>query len=308
MPREIKFTSQGAQCSGIYFHPLSKGSKNAHKDAPEKVSAIVMAHGLAATKEMFGLPEVAQNFCDAGFAVLLFDYRHWGASEGEPRGFLSPHHQIDDYRAALAWLSTQEKVDPERIGIWGTSLSGGHVLDLAAFDPMVKCVVSQVPAVDVYANMQQNMDSMTLAGLKALMVMDRIGRVQGRASGVMAVNAPDGMPCLIPGTENYERAERQARLHPNVSREITISSLEQLNAWAPAANIAKISPKPLLMILAMKDALTPPDLALEYYEKAGEPKKKVELTCAHYDIYPEENDTWFALAIKPSIEWFQEYL
>jgi fermentation-respiration switch protein FrsA (DUF1100 family) len=300
MFQEITFPSAGLNCAGLYFKPAKTGA--------EKNAGIVMAHGLGATREMFGLVQIAETFCKAGFGVLLFDYRYWGASEGEPRGFLSPPRQVEDFRAALGWLSVQEAVDPERIGVWGTSLSGGHVLELAAFDPMVKCVVSQVPAVDVHANMKQNMNPEIWAGLQALIKMDRVQRVSGKPSDLMPINGPDGSMALLPGQEGLDRANRQAKMHPNVVRNITLSSLEQLNAWAPAAHIKKISPVPLLIILAMQDQLTPPDLAQEYFEMAAEPKQMLELDCEHYDVYPEENEHWAAQAISAATGWFDKHL
>jgi cephalosporin-C deacetylase-like acetyl esterase len=80
---------------------------------------------------------------------LLFDYRHFGASGGEPRQRVSPHDQIEDYRIALTCLSLLPEVDADRLGVWGTSFSGGHVLHVGAYDPRVKVVVSQVGAMDV---------------------------------------------------------------------------------------------------------------------------------------------------------------
>src|SRR6266550_5893250 len=114
-----------------------------------RVSGVAMAHGLGAVKEMY-LEPFARRFAEAGIAALLFDYRGFGASGGEPRQRIFPRDQIEDYRSALTWLSLQPEIDADRLGVWGSSFSGGHVLHVAAYDPRVKAVVSQVGAMDVH--------------------------------------------------------------------------------------------------------------------------------------------------------------
>ena len=84
----------------------------------------------------------------------LFDYRNFGDSDGARRQHIDPHLQIEDYRNAISFAETLEEVDPERIGVWGLSYSGGHSLVLTAVDPRVKCAVSQIPVVDGYLNMR----------------------------------------------------------------------------------------------------------------------------------------------------------
>src|SRR5919202_566943 len=87
---------------------------------------IVMGHGLGAVREM-RLDAYAQRFAAAGFAALVFDYRHFGASGGEPRQLLDVRRQLEDWRAAVAFARTVDGIDPERVALWGTSFSGGHV-------------------------------------------------------------------------------------------------------------------------------------------------------------------------------------
>src|SRR5262245_36693938 len=129
MREDIAFDSHGTGCRGWYYPP----QQNA---AP----AIVMSHGFSAVKEQ-ALDRFADAFAAAGFAVLVFDYRYLGSSDGEPRGRIIPTEQHDDLRAALTWLTARGEVDAKRIGMWGTSYSGGHALVLAALDPRVRAVV-----------------------------------------------------------------------------------------------------------------------------------------------------------------------
>lgn len=105
-----------------------------------------MAHGFTGTRDQ--LAPYAERFASAGLTVLAFDYRHFGDSEGEPRQVIDIDAQLDDWRAAVGCARAVDGVDPRRIAIWGSSLSGGHVLNLAAEDAAIAAVVAQVPAFD----------------------------------------------------------------------------------------------------------------------------------------------------------------
>lgn len=108
---------------------------------------MVLGHGGSATKRL-GLPRYAEKFTKAGLAAFAFDYRHFGASGGEPRQVIDVAGQQDDYRAAVRYVRGRDDIDPHRIALWGTSLSGGHVLAVAAADPHIAAVVAQVPLID----------------------------------------------------------------------------------------------------------------------------------------------------------------
>ena len=115
-------------------------------EGDDRRPAISMCHGFAAVKE-HRLERFARAFAEAGFIVLVHDHRNFGESEGTPRQDIDPWAQIADWRRAISYLETNPEVDPDRIGIWGSSFSGGHALVLAATDRRVKCVVSQVPTI-----------------------------------------------------------------------------------------------------------------------------------------------------------------
>lgn len=132
---EVTFDSGGAECAAYLYSPVP-----AFGEAP----CVVMGHGFTGTRNL-GLPAYAERFAAAGMAVLVFDYRHFGASGGEPRQLLDIGHQLDDYRAAVAFARAQPGIDPDRIALWGTSLSGGHVIVVAAGDSRIAAVISQVP-------------------------------------------------------------------------------------------------------------------------------------------------------------------
>jgi len=134
------FNAEGTTLRGWFYTPDS-GS------AP--FPTIIMAHGFSAVKEMY-LDSFAETFVQAGLAALVFDNRNFGESDGEPRLEIDPWVQVRDYRHAITYARTRHEVNQDRIGIWGSSYSGGHVLVVGAIDRRVKCVVSQVPLTNGY--------------------------------------------------------------------------------------------------------------------------------------------------------------
>lgn len=137
---EAIFISGGLRCAADLYWP----------DAADRpVPCVVMGHGASGTKRL-GLPRYAEAFAARGMAVLVFDYRYFGASDGTPRQVIDIEAQRDDYRSAVAYARSCPGIDPARIGLWGTSLSGGHVLAVAAGDSGIAAAVSQVPLIDGY--------------------------------------------------------------------------------------------------------------------------------------------------------------
>jgi uncharacterized protein len=140
----VRFPSGGGSCEGDLYLPVPAAG------APLPV--VVMAHGIGAERA-FGLHRFARRFVARGMAVLAFDYRHFGGSSGTPRCLVVPARQREDYRAALAFVRGEPRLDARRIALWGTSFSGGHVLAVAAGDPAgVRAVVSQIPFVSGMAS------------------------------------------------------------------------------------------------------------------------------------------------------------
>jgi hypothetical protein len=133
----LDFESGGERCAATLYRPAK---------AEDRTPCVVMAHGFTGTRDQ--LSPYAEAFAAAGLAALTFDYRHFGDSEGEPRQVVDVAKQMDDWRAAVRFARTIEGVDARRIALWGSSLSGGHVINLAAEDPTLAAVVAQVPALD----------------------------------------------------------------------------------------------------------------------------------------------------------------
>jgi len=179
MRKDIEINAEGTLLRGWLYTPENRG----------KAPAIVMAHGFSAVKEMY-LDRFAEHFRAAGMAVVVFDNRNFGASGGEPRQEIDPWAQVRDYRHAITWARAQGTIDPERIGVWGSSYSGGHVLVVGAIDRRVKCVVSQVPLISGYRNVQRLVRPDFLGPLRAQLDADREARFRGEPPAMMPVVAP----------------------------------------------------------------------------------------------------------------------
>ena len=267
---------------------------------------VVMAHGFSAVKEMY-LDDFAAFFAEAGIAALVYDHRNLGASDGNPRGHIDPVEQIRGYRDAISFAQTLPEVDPDRIGIWGSSYSGGHVLVVAAIDRRVKCVVAQVPLVGGMESARRLIRGDHWPGLRAGFDADRMARLRGETPARIAVTAPDGEPSALPTADTYEFFIEYTKAHKDTAWEndITLHSVELFTEYEPGVYIPRISPTPLLMVAALGDHLTPFDMTAAAYETALEPKKFMALPCMHFQAYTGDI---FKMSAPVQRDWFKTYL
>ncbi|MCF7552291.1 alpha/beta hydrolase [Pseudonocardia sp. WMMC193] len=276
-------------------------------EGPGPRPGIVMAHGFSATKEMY-LDDFAELFHEAGFDVLVYDNRNLGESDGPVPGEIDPWQQVRDYRDAITWFSGQEGVDAGRIGIWGSSYSGAHVLVVAAIDRRVRCVVSQVPLVTGLQNARRLVRSDFWEGLRAGFDADRRARLAGEAPAMIPVafeHAPDE-PAALPTQDTHDFFFGPIRDRAKTWRnEVTLRSVELFTEYEPHAYLARISPTPLLMVVATGDVLTPCDLAVSAYEQALEPKRLLLLDGGHFDAYVDEA---FEISGAAQRQWFTDHL
>ena len=296
MRRSVVFKSQGLNCAGWLFVPenLSKS---------QKAPALVMAHGLAAVKEQ-GLEPFAKQFCEAGFVTLVFDYRYFGDSEGEPRCQHFPLEMAEDYKNAVTWLQMQTEVDPQRIGVWGTSYSGGIAAHVGTVDPRVKAVVSQVPSMITPTDRQRmNPEKWTQVG--EMLSRDRIERYTTGNIVYLKVVASDGSPCVLPGEESYNHYTKYGNDAPNFQNQITFESLERMREFNPVDSIHMMAPTALLVLPAENDSLLPFDAVKAAFDRADEPKEIMPMPIGHYDVY---EDPWRSRAIDKSVAWYLRHL
>jgi len=295
MPEKVWFPSGGIQCAGLFYVPDGLGDRRA--------PAIVMAHGLSAVKEQ-ALPAYAARFAQAGFVTLVFDYRFFGESGGEPRCQLFPLEMVEDYRNAISWVCEQPQVEAQRVGIWGTSFSGGYVLYLGAFDRRVKALVAQVPAigspVSRHARSPERWERDGRAAAE-----DRVDRYRTGAISYVNVVAPPGEPCIIPGQSAYDFFTGSQASAPAWRNGLTRESLEKMREFDNVTSIGLISPTPLTVIAAEADELIPVEALRNVYDRAGEPKEFHALPVTHFEIYKEP---WLSKAARLATDSFSRYL
>jgi len=299
MRRDVRFTSQGSQCVGWLYLPddLAAGGK-----AP----GIVMANAITATKEMV-LPAYAERLAAAGYACLAFDFRFLGESEGEPRGQIFAAEQIEDLRNAISWLSVQPEVDANRIGAWGASFGGAHVLYLAAFDKRIKAVVAAIPSMRTIDTMVHFIGRQGLAQIQGFLGWDRTNRYQTGAVSTMKTVSDGSENAMLPNPEANEFYNRQAAtIAPNWNSQVTVESLEKLLEYDPTYAIEFISPTPLLMIVGERDMSQPANLTLEAFARAGEPKKLVMMPSGHTEML--EKAELVEQSANEAINWFRQHL
>jgi len=295
--KDVTFPSQGLKCAAWYYIPTGAAEG-------ERRPAIVMAHGFSAVKEMY-LDNFAGKFADAGFVVLVFDYRFFGASEGEPRGQLLWPEQLQDYRNAITWIMLQKEVDPTRIGVWGSSYSGAHVIFLAPYDRRIKAVVSQVPATNIWDTYMAKWPAAQQAGFLGWLAKNREERIVSGKLNYIAVAAPVDQPSVWPLQEWYEEFMNLGKVAPNWVNKITVESLETHIMYQPISVIERVSPTPLLMIIASDDIITPTSAQKEAFEHAQEPKKLVVVQGRHFDAYNGPKHDEFVV---PAVQWFKAHL
>jgi fermentation-respiration switch protein FrsA (DUF1100 family) len=182
---DVVFPSGEENCAAWLYVPDGDGG----------FPAVVLAHGWTGVREQ-RLDAYAERFAGAGLAALVFDYRHFGASSGEPRQLLDINRQLADWAAAITFVRSRAEIDPGRVALWGTSFSGGHVIEMAARDRQIAAVVAQVPFTDGLRNLP-SLGVALMLRLIAAGVSDQLGAVFGRAPRMVASVGPPGSVAVM---------------------------------------------------------------------------------------------------------------
>jgi uncharacterized protein len=301
MPVEkVKFKSGGINCLGDLYIPEGRrgGSRG---------PALVIGHGFSMVRE--ALVEEAGYFQRAGYLTLAIDYRTFGESEGEPRGQLFPLNESEDYRNAISYLETREEVDPNRIGIWGTSFGGAMVIYTGAVDRRAKAVVAQVPVVNGRRWMQSLRTSDLWLELLDKLDEDRRRRFRtGEGARVPVTGlANQGTFCAMPADAPILTFLEEAKKNLKTWRsDLVLESVEKIIEFNPESVIHQISPRPLcIVVTAGYDMIHPIEHILDAYQKANEPKKIALLPYDQLGFYTEPGR---GEAMRVAIEWFNQYL
>ncbi|MEV5780806.1 alpha/beta hydrolase [Streptomyces sp. NPDC048448] len=292
--KDVQFRADGAvQLRGWLFLP----------DGPGPHPAITMAHGYAAAKE-HGLEPFARAFAESGFVVLVHDHRGFGASDGRPRQDVDPWRQIADWRRAISFLESLPEVDPERIGLWGTSYAGGHAIVLGATDRRLRAVVSQVPTISGFEQGRRRVVPEAVAALEEGFSEDERAQLRGEAPRTVAVVGSD--PAVPASYRTQEAIDFYLQPVPDGvwENEVTVRSTRAARMYEPGIWVDRVSPTPLLMVVALNDTVTVTDMALAAYERALEPKRLRTIPGGHFDPYTTRFDT----ASGAAVDWFREHL
>ncbi len=265
--------------------------------------AITMAHGFAGAKE-HGLERFAQAFAAAGFVVLVHDHRNFGTSGGDLRGDVDPWRQIADWRRAISYLEARPEVDASRIGLWGTSYAGGHALVLGATDRRLRCIVAQVPTISGYEQGLRRVSPDDLPALEHAFNEDERAQLRGDSPRRQAIVSGD--PSVAAAYRSQDAIDFYLQPIPAGlwENEITLRSTRAARMYEAGIWISRVSPTPLLLVVACDDKLTVADLALAAYERALEPKRLALIPGGHFDPYLDQ----FPLAVAAATGWFREHL
>jgi uncharacterized protein len=267
-------------------------------DTEASVPVIILCHGFCGIQELL-LPGFAEAFVGAGYAAVTFDYRGFGASGGEP-GRLVPAMQIEDIHTVTGFARALPGVDASRVGLWGTSLGGGHVLAAAASDPSIKAVVSQLGFADGERVVTRNMtEAEKLAFIATLERMHEKKQSTGREMMV-----PITKVLTDPQSKAFVEESRQR--YPAMDIKIPFLTVREMLNYKPGTYAARVA-CPVLVVLAGEDGVNPPDHGRELFAALGAPIKKlhVEESAGHYDMYEGAH---FASSIDVQIQWFDEHI
>lgn len=285
MRTDIDIQAAGCSLAGWLYLP---------ENAIPPFATIVLSHGFGAIKEM-GLDDYASVFCKAGFACVAYDHRNTGASGGALCGEINPWEQIADMRDVITHAARLPQVDAGRIGLWGTSYAGGHAIVVGATDRRVKCVVSQVPTTSGYGNTVRAMPADKLDGFHAEIAAERIARAAGEP--------PRYMPISTEGSDSYAWSTVAGRGTSYVNS-VTLLSRDMRMGYEPGAYLPRVSPTPMLMIVASSDTRCPTDLQLAAYSTAHEPKDLLLIQGGHYAAYTTQLEPTRSAALA----WFERHL
>lgn len=273
---DVTFDSHGTPCAAWLYRP----------SGAENPPIIVMAHGFAAIR-VLRLDAYAERFAEAGYAVLVFDYRGWGDSAGQPRRVLDIGAQQQDWRAGVAYARGIENIDTSRVVLWGSSFGGGHALHLAAEDHDVAAVIAQVPHMSGPASAFSQPPRL-VARLVAAGLWDQVRALLGRqpyrvaAAGypgdVAMMTSPDAAPMAIRlAGDRYDELLSENDVAARIALRVPF--------YSPGRRVHKIT-APTLVQIAEGDTVTPFDVALKAARKI--PRGEIRTyDCQHFEPYLE---------------------
>jgi fermentation-respiration switch protein FrsA (DUF1100 family) len=293
--KDVSFKVKGTSISAWLYLP---------ENLSVPVPCIVMGHGFGGTKDML-LESYAIRYQEAGFAALVFDYRHFGESEGEPRQLVWIPYQLEDWSAAIAYARGLKEVDPAKIALWGASMSGGHVIVTAAKDKNIACVSAQCPGLDGHAS-----GGMALKRMGIGHILRRIMHGQrdffrswfglsphkiplvGKPGSIAGMNTQDAYDFFIKyASEDY-------------INEVCARIMLRGDKYRPVKHARNIR-CPVLLQICEHDSIIPKSAAEETEKELGEYAEVIYYPIGHFDIYMGDN---FEKAVNDQLDFFKKHL
>lgn len=276
---KVRFAVGGTYCAAWHYPGTNGG-------------CVIMAGGGGVTKEP-GTDPFAARFHAAGFTVLAFDYRCLGESGGGPRQTVRIGDQLDDWQAAIDFAASLPETDPARIALWGFSLSGGHVLRVAARNPHLAAVVAQTPNTDGPAASRSagsHQKPLALLRLTATILLDAAGGLLGRRPLLVPLAAAPGTVAMLstPDGIKGDEALNPGNRYPQWNQEIAARSLPGIALYRPGRATPQVR-SPLLVLVCDEDRSVLSEPAVRAAGRAPR-AEVVRLPGGHYAPFMEQHE------------------
>lgn len=294
--KDVSFKVKGTPLSAWLYLP---------EDLSAPVPCIIMAHGFGGTKDL-GLDAYAVRFQEAGLAVLVFDFRHLGESGGEPRQLVCIPYQLKDYAAAIEYARGLEEINPDKIALWGTSLSGGHVVVTAAMHNKIACICAQVP---LLGHGGGGMEIVKRLGLGHMLWMGFGHGLRDLVRSWLGLK-PHKIPLFGRARSTAAMSDDDAwrffnELAPDdFINEVCARINIRIDKYHPIKHISKVR-CPVLIQACEKDIGLPKKVVEKAKNKLGELAEVIFYPIDHFDIYLGEN---FEKAVADQLDFFKKYL
>lgn len=299
--KNIEFKSQGAILRGRLYLPEDKSKKS---------PVVIMAHGFTTTINGMTADKYAEKFREAGFAVLLYDHRNLGISDGEPRQELNFWVQSRGYIDAIGLISNQPEIDADKIAVWGASLSSREAFLAGTIDDRVKAVIAIIPAFGEEIP-KEDKDGSLYAFAKETLLLEDIMSLPHTTTEQMPIVSTDqkGTPSALTDLTAYNWfIEYGGRFGTNWKNVVSFSNIEVPDDFNLGQLAAQLK-APILMVVATNDEMNGanPKVTQFVYNNITQPKEWVDIDGGHFGLlyYPSP---LFDKSSKAQIDFLNKYL
>ena len=294
--QDVHFSIKGTMLSAWLYMP--------ERRMTDPMPCVVMSTGFGGTKDCL-LERYALRFNQAGYAVLTFDYRHFGESEGEPRQLFNVSTQLEDLKTAVAYARSRSEIDSEKIFIWGTSAAGGYGLSIAAEDKQIAGIISQCPGIDHDADSKLFMEREGIGTFIKLLLHAQ--RDKGRSRfGLSPHRIPivgqPGTVAMLTAPGAYDGYSELLDESPTFRNEVCARLLLTPNKSDPN-EAAKDVQCPVLFLFCEHDNLVSPNSHAKAAQALGDKVTVRSFPIGHFDIY--EGDC-FEQAVQEKLNFMNE--